>query len=375
MYLQTDVSPQYLWFDYGTGWVGIGPTAAGGTVVADGSITTVKLADGAVATVKILDGNVTLAKLAANSVDASKIVDGAVGSAEIAGQAVGTAQIADLAVTSAKLATGSIDGSKIIAGTVGATQITDGGVGTAEIAGLAVDSSKIAASAVGATQLADGAVTGAKVNSALKPSGGAADATEALRALGTGAGTAAAGNDPRFSGSIIASGSSLPSSPSNGQMYAFRATGAGGTDGYWMMMWDSGLGLWKCVGGTPWIAARDDLDTSSSTAWINSPADLAFTAPFSGSYRVIIGALLGNAATGGRARIGLSIAGAAPRESTVPFHYAELQTDAGVQASVSKHIALSGVNLGQVLRFQMRCTVAASNIFGNKFLSVIAAST
>ena len=40
----------------------------------------------------------------------------------------------------------------------------------------------------------DGSVTGAKVAAALKPSGGAGAATEALRALGTAAGTAAAGS-------------------------------------------------------------------------------------------------------------------------------------------------------------------------------------
>jgi hypothetical protein len=44
----------------------------------------------------------------------------------------------------------------------------------------------------------DGTVTAAKVTAALKPSGGAADATEALRALGSAAGTAAAGNDARL---------------------------------------------------------------------------------------------------------------------------------------------------------------------------------
>lgn len=44
----------------------------------------------------------------------------------------------------------------------------------------------------------DGGITGAKIANALKPSQGAAAGTEALRALGTTAGTAAAGNDSRF---------------------------------------------------------------------------------------------------------------------------------------------------------------------------------
>jgi hypothetical protein len=45
---------------------------------------------------------------------------------------------------------------------------------------------------------ADNSVTAAKVHTSLKPSTGAAAATEALRALGTAAGTAAAGNDARM---------------------------------------------------------------------------------------------------------------------------------------------------------------------------------
>lgn len=51
-------------------------------------------------------------------------------------------------------------------------------------------------------KLADGAVTGAKVAASLKPSGTAATTDEALRALGTTAGTAAAGNDARLNGDL-----------------------------------------------------------------------------------------------------------------------------------------------------------------------------
>ena len=42
--------------------------------------------------------------------------------------------------------------------------------------------------------ISDGAITAAKINAALKPSGSAAAGTEALRALGTSASTALAGN-------------------------------------------------------------------------------------------------------------------------------------------------------------------------------------
>src|SRR5262245_10002923 len=120
MYLQTDVSPQHLWVDTGTGWVDVGPASA--FTIPDGSISTIKLADSAVTDVKL----------------------------------------AALAVTTAKLADGAVDGSKVAA--------------------------------------------------SLKPSGGAVNSVEALRALGTTPGTAAAGDDPRFA----SVGSGAPSGPAGG---------------------------------------------------------------------------------------------------------------------------------------------------------------
>lgn len=361
MYLQTDTSPQFLWFDYGTGWVGIGPAVGG---LADGSVTTPKLADGAVTTLKLADLNVTtgkladlgvtLAKLAPNSIDASKIVDGAVGSAEVAGQAITAALIQDGAVSLIKLAANSVDGSKIQDGSVSSAEIADGAISTQKIAGSAVDYTKISPT--------------------IKASGGAAPTTEALRALGTSAGTAAAGDDTRFSGSTVARGTTLPVSPTLYQLYSLRVTGAGGADGDWLMMWDGTI--WRCLGGTPWMAGRDDLDTITSTSWTSSPADLALAVPFAGIYRVHFGALVGNVAANGRARIGIQVNGVAPRETTTPFHYAELQTDAGVQASISKEVAIAGVGAGQILRFQYRCLAAGqTNVFGNKYMTIIAAQS
>jgi microcystin-dependent protein len=58
----------------------------------------------------------------------------------------------------------------------------------------AVTTNHIRDSAVTEPKLGAGAVTAAKVSSTLKPSGGAGSGTEALRALGTAAGTAAAGS-------------------------------------------------------------------------------------------------------------------------------------------------------------------------------------
>lgn len=57
----------------------------------------------------------------------------------------------------------------------------------------------VGAIVINTADIADGAVTALKVNAALKPSGGAAAGTEALRALGATAATAAAGNDARLS--------------------------------------------------------------------------------------------------------------------------------------------------------------------------------
>jgi microcystin-dependent protein len=75
---------------------------------------------------------------------------------------VGTG-IADNAITLAKMADNSVGAAEIIDGSVGAAEIADGSVGTAEIA------------------------------NALKPSAGAGAGTEALRAIGAGAGLVAPG--------------------------------------------------------------------------------------------------------------------------------------------------------------------------------------
>jgi hypothetical protein len=67
----------------------------------------------------------------------------------------------------------------------------------------------------------DGAVTAAKVAAALKPSGSAEPATEALRALGTTEDTAAAGNDARLWGTRVdfGTGSIVGSSPGTINQY------------------------------------------------------------------------------------------------------------------------------------------------------------
>lgn len=98
------------------------------------------IADGAIDHAALFAaGAVDLAALAANSVDATKIVDGS----------VGTAELAALAVTAAKIAADAIDASKL--------------------ADNAVDTNAIQALAVTVAKLADGAVTLAKMNLAVWP--------------------------------------------------------------------------------------------------------------------------------------------------------------------------------------------------------------
>ncbi len=102
---------------------------------------------------------------------------------QIAPDAVGSGEIADDAVGSAEIADDAVEFG----------QIADDAVGTAEIAD----------DAVGSDQIANGSITDADV-AAANIDGTAA--TPSLRTLGTGAGQAAAGNDPRFSDSRTPTG-------------------------------------------------------------------------------------------------------------------------------------------------------------------------
>lgn len=79
-------------------------------------------------------------------------------------------------------------------GSIGSAEIADNAVGATELADNAVDTNAIINLAVTTGKLADGSVTEPKLAAALKPSGGAGAATEALRALGLGVGQAMPGN-------------------------------------------------------------------------------------------------------------------------------------------------------------------------------------
>jgi hypothetical protein len=106
----------------------------------------------------------------------------------------------------------------IAAGGIGTVQLADVGVTTAKLADLGVTSGKLADLAVITAKINDGAVTAVKISNTLKPSAGAGGGVEALRALGTAAGTAAPGTHaPQHlpSGAdplVVAYGTALPTS-------------------------------------------------------------------------------------------------------------------------------------------------------------------
>lgn len=95
----------------------------GGTEVADGSITTIKLADGSVTTAKLVDlsvtsaklanGAVTAAKLMSNSVSGIAVQDGSITAADLASNSVGTAELMTGSVTTPDIQNGAVTRAKI----------------------------------------------------------------------------------------------------------------------------------------------------------------------------------------------------------------------------------------------------------------------
>jgi hypothetical protein len=107
---------------------------------------------------------------------------------------------------------------------VSATNIAADAVGASELADNSVDTGAIIALAVTTAKIADASVTSAKIAAALKPSGGAGAATEALRAIGTTAGTAMAG-DSAFATPVTAV--FFNGTRANGQTYTITSPAAG----------------------------------------------------------------------------------------------------------------------------------------------------
>ena len=95
--------------------------------------------------------------------------------------------------------TGWFQVGALAASAVGNAQLADGSVSTTKLADGAVTSVKIADGSIVAGDIADNSLTAAKLVDAIVPSRGAGATVESLRALGSGAGQAVAGNDARLS--------------------------------------------------------------------------------------------------------------------------------------------------------------------------------
>jgi hypothetical protein len=94
----------------------------------------------------------------------------------------------------------------------------------------------------------DLSVTPAKIAGALRPSSGAGNSTEALRAIGAGAGEVVAGTDPRMPAYVFA----LPSSPVDGQEIYFIADSPNGVA--WHLRYRTAHPApyrWEFLGGSP----------------------------------------------------------------------------------------------------------------------------
>lgn len=131
------------------------------------------------------DASVTNAKLVTDSVDGRVLAPNAVGAPELADASVDAAALQDGIINAIKIA----NSLKPSAGAANATEALRGiGAGAGQV--VAGNDSRL----TNTRTPSDNTVTGAKVHTSLKPSSGAADATETLRALGTTAGKAMPGN-------------------------------------------------------------------------------------------------------------------------------------------------------------------------------------
>jgi len=117
------------------------------------------------------DGVVDLDTLAADSVNAAKIVDGTIVAADIASGAVDSAEIANGAIDAAHMSVNSIDSDSYV----------DGSIDTAHIADDAVDADKLANSIN--TDIATGVTGGTVAAAALPKAGGTMTGDITLEAI------------------------------------------------------------------------------------------------------------------------------------------------------------------------------------------------
>lgn len=153
-------------------------------------------------------------------------------------------------------------------GSVTATELADLAVTTAKINNLAVTTGKLADLGVTTAKIADLAVTFGKLEAALKPSQGAGTSAEALRALGTAAGTAAAGihaaqHMPGGADPIVSIPGdpvlTLPGAPVDKQQ-ALLVDSVTVPTWAWLFQYESGITdayKWICIGGSAAVSEDD----------------------------------------------------------------------------------------------------------------------
>jgi hypothetical protein len=114
-------------------------------------------------TLRLKDGGVTLAKLAANSVDATKIVAETITADKFAPGAVSGASLNEGAVTAIKIATDAVTTIKILNGNVTAVKLAPGSVTTEKILDSSVTALKLAPNSVTTAKITDGNVFAVKL--------------------------------------------------------------------------------------------------------------------------------------------------------------------------------------------------------------------
>jgi hypothetical protein len=132
-------------------------------ILADESVTNVKIRDGAVTTNKIMNLNVTTAKLASQSVITDKIANNAVTTAKLGNESVTAAKIANLNVVTDKIANEAVTTAKLANQCVTTIKLGDSSVTGAKIANNSIDFYKLIDGAVIESKLADDSVSTSKV--------------------------------------------------------------------------------------------------------------------------------------------------------------------------------------------------------------------
>lgn len=127
--------------------------------------------------------------------------------------------------------------------------------------------------------------------------------TQEWEALG-----AAAGSAPLYSG-FLTPVTSLPGSPTDGQMCVFQADATNGV--YWMLRYRSGSASaykWEFVGGPPLFSEVTTAETRANTAYgALTTAGPAITLPLAGDYDVEYGARIHNDTVGDYGKISYDI--------------------------------------------------------------------